>query len=353
MSTTEPEICDNGVKPLLVAQHNYLARAYLHFSDMEAKIFTQMLRQVMGDTETKKFKIKLTEVIPDTDSGGWREQVDKACMNLYRMDINVKKLEAPYASTRKKDWHWVRIVQEMGMDYGTGYIKGMLTDTVKGYLLGLNEFYTVAELEKLLTLPSGYAHRLFWILQSYETIEGSRKTFEVDDIKKMLCGVPNPENTECTKVYPAYAEYKDFNRCVLKPALKEVSKLLNYTVKSNKQGNKVVSLTFIFPDGEAKRKEMLEKRKKKREAKNNSGTKKGAGLSARVTGGAVYTAPLSIKEEKYKYRSIPQLLECYPDQQKFEQTLDKMMADGWEVDPDNRQQLRIEMEKFLKINSKK
>ncbi|MCC9167893.1 replication initiation protein [Pontibacter harenae] len=215
----------------LVAQHNYLIRSYLSFGLIEARIFTLMLATIgYKEKELKEIKIKLADVVPYSLNGTVYKQVKQACEDLFNKEINLAKV-----GSKKKDFHKVRIVQELELDSGTGYIKGYFADRIKPYLLQLKDNFTLSEIQLLMTLKSSYSHRLYWLLKSYESL--GKYTESIVELKKLLLG----EDAE-TK----YKDYFDFKRVVLEPAFTEVKTVLNISYKPLKTGKKVTDILFIF-----------------------------------------------------------------------------------------------------------
>ena len=215
----------------VVAQHNYLIRSYLSFGLIEARIFTLMLATIgYKEKEPKEVKIKLTDVVPYGLNGTAYKQVKQACEELFNKEINLAKV-----GSKKKDFHKVRIVQELELDSGTGYIKGYFAERITPYLLQLKDNFTLSEIQLLMSLKSSYSHRLYWLLKSYESL--GRYTESIIELKKLLLG----EDAE-TK----YKDYFDFKRVVLEPAFTEVKTVLNITYKPIKTGKKVTDIMFLF-----------------------------------------------------------------------------------------------------------
>lgn len=232
----------------LVAQHNYLVRSYLSFGLIEARIFTLMLATIgYKEKELKEIKIKLTDVVPYSLNGTVYKQVKQACEDLFNKEINLAKV-----GSKKKDFHKVRIVQELELDSGTGYIKGYFAERIKPYLLQLKDNFTLSEIQLLMTLKSSYSHRLYWLLKSYESL--GKYTESIVELKKLLLG----EDAD-TK----YKDYFDFKRVVLEPAFTEVKTVLNISYKPLKTGKKVTDILFIFDNQDALSERQTKKKSKK------------------------------------------------------------------------------------------
>lgn len=193
-----------------VAQGNFLIRSHLTFGAVEARIFTLLLAGIdKDDKELKKIEFPMS-LVTNNKGGSAYEVIHEACLALMNKKINAH----PEDAKRKKGFHYYQMIIDCGLDLGKGVISGQFHPDVKSYLIDLKRNYTISEIEELLKLKSGYAHRLFWYLKSYENIKSKYRREPFEEFKKIMLG-ENPEVSYQTS---------DFRRYVLEPAFKEVIK---------------------------------------------------------------------------------------------------------------------------------
>lgn len=193
-----------------VAQGNFLIRSHLTFGAVEARIFTLLLAGIdKDDKELKKIEFPMS-LVTNNKGGSAYEVIHEACLALLNKKINAH----PEDTKRKKGFHYYQVVIDCGLDLGKGVISGQFHPDVKSYLIDLKRNYTISEIEELLKLKSGYSHRLFWYLKSYENIKSKYRREPFEEFKKIMLG-ENPEVSYQTS---------DFRRFVLEPAFKEIIK---------------------------------------------------------------------------------------------------------------------------------
>lgn len=190
----------------LVRQGNLLVRAHLSLDSIEAKIFTYMLAGVdHDDKEFRKIAFPMSLVTTNRGGSGYK-QVREACEGLMNKKINIPK------EGSRHGFHLYQLIPDIGLDdSGEGIISGTFHPVLKPYLLNLKENYTTSEIEKLLSLKSGYAHRLFWYLKSYENMLSKTRVEEWEELKNILLGTSK-----------TYRQNSDFRTKVFEPAFEQV-----------------------------------------------------------------------------------------------------------------------------------
>jgi plasmid replication initiation protein len=215
----------------LAYQHNDLVRAPLKLTHVEARIFALGLACLHQHSDSLEVSIAIVDVVKS--SGGAAYDLVKAgCLGLTSKPVRVESEKAGLRTLVLKP-----LFKLLKLDEGTGHLTGKFNDELRDYLLQLNGQYTRVEIETLLTLKSAHAHRLYWILKSWEKPSGAH-TFEFDMLRKMFLG----EESD------AYSLWTDFKRYVLEPAKKELhelSWLVEY--QEHKTGKKVSSVSFTIP----------------------------------------------------------------------------------------------------------
>ena len=207
-----------------IAQGNFLVRSHVTFGAVEAKIFTLLLAGIdKEDKELNKIEFPIS-MVTNQKGGSAYDIIHEACLQLLSKKIN----SHPEDSKRKKGFHYYQVVIDCGLDLGKGMISGQFHPDVKSYLIDLKKNYTISEIEELLKLKSGYSHRLFWYLKSYENLKSKYRREPFEEFKKIMLG-ENPD---------ASYQNSDFRRFVLEPAFKEINKSKAFT---DHQGNPTVS----------------------------------------------------------------------------------------------------------------
>lgn len=112
--------------------------------------------------------------------------------------------------------------------------------TMSHFLQGMMEQFTSFDLLSIQRLTSIHSIRLFELISQYKSTGYRRETLE--DLKFSL------------NVAGSYTLWNDFNRQVLKKAVKEINAKSDYLVKYEpvKQGRKVVAVEFSFRDNKQK-----------------------------------------------------------------------------------------------------
>jgi hypothetical protein len=214
-------------------QANVLVRAPLKLSHVEARIFALALGCIhQGQTELPGIVIPLERVLTQKKGGSVYESIRDACKGLMSKVVSIES-----QGRGKKRFTAYSIISYIDINEGTGLLTGNFAPEIKPFLLQLAEQYTHVEIETLLTLRSAHAHRLYWLLKSWDDV-GS---WEVDfpNLRKQVLGDDNDVT---------YTLFYDFKRYVLEPALRELHALgwlVSY--KPLKEGKKVQSILFQIP----------------------------------------------------------------------------------------------------------
>jgi hypothetical protein len=214
-------------------QANALVRAPLKLTHVEARIFALALGCIhQGQTELPGIVIPLERVLTQKKGGSVYESIRDACKGLMSKVVSIES-----QGRGKKRFTAYSIISYIDINEGTGLLTGNFAPEIKPFLLQLAEQYTHVEIETLLTLRSAHAHRLYWLLKSWDDV-GS---WEVDfaTLRKQVLGDDNDVT---------YTLFYDFKRYVLEPALRELHALgwlVSY--KPVKEGKKVQSILFQIP----------------------------------------------------------------------------------------------------------
>jgi len=218
-------------------QANALVRAPLKLSHLEARIFALALGCIhQGQTELPGIVIPLNRVLTQKKGGSVYESIRDSCKSLMSKVVSIESQK-----DGKKRFRAYSIISYIDINEGTGLISGNFAPEIKPFLLQLAEHYTHVEIETLLTLRSAHAHRLYWLLKSWDDVG----TWEVrfDTLRKQVLGDDNDVT---------YTLFYDFKRYVLEPAVQQMHSLgwlVSY--QALKEGKKVQRIHFTIPKSEA------------------------------------------------------------------------------------------------------
>ena len=153
-----------------------------------------------------------------------------------------KEIEDSIRELRDKSIGWVTLENgerpllawlEKAKWTAAGFIRVRLDADLKPFLLELKSRFTTYQLVNVLQFRSKYSTRLYELACSYNFRNDSPsfiKTFQVDELQELLGS--------------NYAEYRDFKRRVLNPAITEINKYTDtaLTLIERRQGKRVIGL---------------------------------------------------------------------------------------------------------------
>ena len=127
-----------------------------------------------------------------------------------------------------------RWASDMDYNYGEGSVTIHFSQRILPYITQLEARFTQYRLERVATLTSTHAIRIYELCLQYLKL-GHRK-FETEHLKKIL-GVESE-----------YPEFKDFNKRVIKPSLEQINRRtdLNIKIERIRKLRKIVALKFII-----------------------------------------------------------------------------------------------------------
>jgi plasmid replication initiation protein len=218
-------------------QHNNLIRASYKFGVLESRIFTLLISYIhKEDNDIGEIKVPVSKIVGDTTSntsGRYYSLITEACDKMMKMQLNAIPIEE-----RNKRYRKINFFDEINYEKGRGYITAKFGSSIKPYLIDLKGNFTTSEVEQVLKLKSGYAHRMYWILMSIRKMH-TPQMFAVEELRFILLGGEDK--------YPTYGELK---KHVFTPAFNEVKELndnnLDFEVEEKKTGRAVTHLKFIF-----------------------------------------------------------------------------------------------------------
>lgn len=209
-----------------IAQHNLLVETPTTKTLLEAKVFALMLRSISKDeSEPTTAVIPLDDLFPTGSFGGQQRQLlEEAMVRLMAASIRIPKLN-------EEDFHLVSLCDSIRLDSEKRLLLASFGRAVLPYLVNLVGNFTTADVDELLTIKSTGAHKLYWLMRSWQF--KSPHTVTVEKLKALTTG-------------DAYDQYADFRNKVLKPSVAELNELsfdITYTER-RQRGRAVTDITF-------------------------------------------------------------------------------------------------------------
>lgn len=227
---------------VLIKKANDLIESQYRFDIWETRIFLSVLSQIRrDDTEFQSYRIRYRDVIKVF---GLKSGDSYAYLRDGARSLMEKKFVVNYEENgvkREKLYHILRTVDVMqdGEEGKRGavnneYIDVVVEDVMRPLLLQLQKNFTAYNLENVVKLGV-YPIRVYELLKQYQTI--GHRTIRVNDMKRMF------------EVEDKYRLFGDFNRWIIRPAIKEINKYTDLIVTDTekvKEGRRVVALKFSF-----------------------------------------------------------------------------------------------------------
>lgn len=238
---------------VLIKKANDLIESRYKFDIWETRIFLSVLSQIRrDDQEFQSYRIRYRDVI---NVFGLKSGDSYAYLRDGARSLMSKKFVLNYEEKgvkREKLYHILRTVDVMqdGEEGKSGatnneYIDVVVEDVMRPLLLQLQKNFTAYDLQNVVKLGV-YPIRVYELLKQYQSI--GHRTIRVDEMKVMF------------EVEDKYRLFGDFNRWVIRPAIKEINKYTDLIVTDTgkiKEGRRVVAMKFTFrPKNEVELAEM-------------------------------------------------------------------------------------------------
>jgi Initiator Replication protein len=205
----------------VVWQHNSLAEARYELTAREQKLLLYVIAMIEPEDEDfKRYVVNIAE---------FAELAGLDAHNLYRelrdlaKSLKQKPLIIPHHFDEQTGSFLDLVTSWFDTAYvgknGAGYFAVTLSPVLKPYLLQVKREFFRFRLYQVMQLRSGYAIRLYQWAKRWEF----RKSVEisVQDLRTVL-GANNPNGSSESRVN--LAEYADFKRRAIKPAIDEINK---------------------------------------------------------------------------------------------------------------------------------
>lgn len=240
-------------KEYSIVQANELVRSKQdELSLLEAKLIRLAIAQVLQeDTDFKTYTcnvVDLARFLGISKDNIYRDIQDLS-LNLMKKSIFIRD-NNPRKGNKKnyKIFHWIDYIE-----YKDGTITFKLSESLKPYLLGLEELFTRYSYEALIDLPTNYSIRLYELLASWQNttfrnvpktnytdipIEYNEFIFTIDYLREYF---------NCSDKYPNTG---DFIINVIDKAVKAIEKntFMKVSYRKVKQGRSISHIVFKLND---------------------------------------------------------------------------------------------------------
>ena len=213
---------------LVVKSNDLIRNTRYNLSVVEQKIVIYLISKIVAedkDLKTVNFSISEYCDLTGIRKGGRGYQ-------LVKESIRTLRNKSYWISTNDDTEVLFSWIDTAEIKKKSGIIEIKLSESLKPFLVQLKGNFTKYELINVLTLNSKYSIRLYEIFKSYLWLN----TWEVDinDFRELLL------------ISDKYKEYKDLQRYVIKPSLREINKYTDLSVEfyTRKVGRKINKLGF-------------------------------------------------------------------------------------------------------------
>ena len=237
----------------LVVQANELVRSKQDdLTLLEAKLVRLAISQVLeNDTDFRTYScnvVDLAKFLGISKDNIYRDIQDLS-VNIMKKSIFIKE-KTPNKNGKQnyKIFHWVDYVE-----YKDGTITFRLSESLRPYLIGLEELFTMYSYEALIDLPTNYSIRLYELLASWQnsTIRNVPKTNYTDvpiEKNEFIFTISYlREYFNCVDKYPNTG---DFIINVIDKAVKAIQKntLMKVSYRKVKKGRSIEYIVFKLND---------------------------------------------------------------------------------------------------------
>lgn len=256
--TKETAIAIKYNKDFYVIQANELVRSKQDdLSLLEAKLIRLAITQVLrDDTDLKTYScnvVDLAKFLGISKDNIYRDIQDLS-KNLMKKSIFIKDKTQPKRKGKEnyKIFHWIDYVE-----YIDGVITFRLSESLKPYLIGLEQLFTLYGYEAIIDLPTNYSIRLYELMASYQNmtvrlmpdtnytdipIEKNEFIFSIEWLRDYF---------NCNDKYP---NTSDFIKRVIDSAVNAILKntLMRVSYRTVKKGRSITHIVFKLNDWDDK-----------------------------------------------------------------------------------------------------
>ena len=237
-------------KDFYVIQANELVRSKQDdLTLLEAKLIRLAITQVLrDDTDLKTYSCNVVDLANflGIDNHNIYRDIQELSKSLMKKSIFIKDKSQPKRKGKEnyRIFHWIDYV-----DYTDGVITFKLSDSLKPYLIGLEQLFTLYGYDAVIGLPTNYSIRLYELIASYQNmtvrlmpdtnytdipIEKNEFIFTIDWLRDYF---------NCNDKYPNTG---DFVKRVIDGAVKAIVKntLMRLSYRTVKKGRSITHIVF-------------------------------------------------------------------------------------------------------------
>jgi plasmid replication initiation protein len=237
-------------KEYSIVQANELVRSKQdELSLLEAKLIRLAIAQVLQeDTDFKTYTCNVVDLANflGIDNHNIYRDIQELSKSLMKKSIFIKDKTQPKRKGKEnyRIFHWIDYV-----DYTDGVITFKLSDSLKPYLIGLEQLFTLYGYDAVIGLPTNYSIRLYELIASYQNmtvrlmpdtnytdipIEKNEFIFTIDWLRDYF---------NCNDKYPNTG---DFVKRVIDGAVKAIVKntLMRLSYRTVKKGRSITHIVF-------------------------------------------------------------------------------------------------------------
>ncbi|HDV0780465.1 replication initiation protein [Gallibacterium anatis] len=213
---------------LAVYKDNYLIEASYRLTLMEQRIMLYAISRLNPKEPQREHSFYVDELLrffPDIEPSSAYRALREA---VYKLSERWVRTEHPEYI---KEFRWV---SSRTYFKDEGRIDIAFTPEIMPYLSQLEKQFTKYQLKNISAFKGSYSIRLYELLTQY--ISTGNRTINLEDLRDWL------------KIEDKYPEFKEFNRCVIKPAIKEINDKsdLLVSVEPIKRGRTIYALKFTI-----------------------------------------------------------------------------------------------------------
>jgi plasmid replication initiation protein len=216
---------------------------------LEAKLIRLAITQVLrDDTDLKTYSCNVVDLANflGIDNHNIYRDIQELSKSLMKKSIFIKDKTQPKRKGKEnyRIFHWIDYV-----DYTDGVITFKLSDSLKPYLIGLEQLFTLYGYDAVIGLPTNYSIRLYELIASYQNmtvrlmpdtnytdipIEKNEFIFTIDWLRDYF---------NCNDKYPNTG---DFVKRVIDGAVKAIVKntLMRLSYRTVKKGRSITHIVF-------------------------------------------------------------------------------------------------------------
>lgn len=259
-------------KDLAIVQANELVRSRQDdLSLLEAKIIRLAISQVLKDDEDLKTYtcnvVDLANFLQISQDNIYRD-IQELSKSIMKKSIFIRDKDSKKGGY--KIFHWIDYIE-----YKEGVITFRLSESLKPYLLGLQELFTLYEYDIVISLPTNNAIRLYELLASYQNIQFKRvidhsfSNLKLEKNEFLFTIEWLRDYFNCNDKYPNTG---DFIKRIIAPSVEAIEKhtLMRMEYRTVSEKRKIKAIIFVmksWTDNPAEAAEVLKRIREERDKK--------------------------------------------------------------------------------------